>query len=282
MLLKPETLYKRILAWAIEDERVQRVALTGSRATKPSADELADFDIQLYADDVAALCDDDTWWQNLAEVWVCVPTHYIYNAENTIYTRLVIYEAGLKVDFAIHPIALFDEITAVADVVVLLDKTNARPDGGARSRAQRADDVPPKQRPSDDEYRVCVEEFWFEAYHVAKYLKRGELWMAKFRDWSCKEFLLQMVAWHAQSQHNWQRDTYYLGKHIAQWAQPDAYAALFKSFGHFDAADSWSALFEMLSVFRLTAQAVAAALGVEYPQNLDDRITGFCRTLYAE
>jgi len=35
--------------------------------------------------------------------------------------------------------------------------------------------------PADAEFRRVVDEFWFEAYHVAKYLARDELWRTKLR-----------------------------------------------------------------------------------------------------
>ena len=49
------------------------------------------------------------------------------------------------------------------------------------------------ERPAESEFRRVVEEFWLEAYHVAKYLARDELWLAKERDWATKRFLATMI-----------------------------------------------------------------------------------------
>ena len=54
--------------------------------------------------------------------------------------------------------------------------------------------------PSEDEFAFTVEEFWFEATHMPRYLSRGDLWVVKFRDWTMKCDLLRILEWRAIAQ----------------------------------------------------------------------------------
>ncbi len=48
----------------------------------------------------------------------------------------------------------------------------------------------------EKDFQRNIKEFWFEVYHVGKYIFRHDLWTAKFRDWSAKEWLRQMLEWN--------------------------------------------------------------------------------------
>ncbi|MBD3231473.1 hypothetical protein GF322_02305 [Candidatus Dependentiae bacterium] len=64
------------------------------------------------------------------------------------------------------------------------------------------------------EFYECIDDFWFEVYHVAIYLARQDLWLAKFRDNDIKRFLLKMIEWNEGSKHNWNYETNSLGKRM--------------------------------------------------------------------
>jgi len=91
---------------------------------------------------------------------------------------LVLFAGGVKVAFAFYPAGVVSHsVRAGLAHRVLLDK-----DGAARE--PRAEPVAIGRRPpSAAEFARTAEEFWFEAYRVAKYLARNELWLVKSRDW---------------------------------------------------------------------------------------------------
>jgi len=60
---------------------------------------------------------------------------------------------------------------------------------------------------------------------------------------------------------------------MRDWVDPQTWADLHEAFGRFDAASSHRALLVTLEVFRRSARRVAAALGFEYPEEADRRIT---------
>ena len=175
----------------------------------------------------------------------------------------------VKVDFALYPTAMFSTIEWDRSYKVMLDK-----DSLATNPKIVADGVR-HNPPTETEVVNVIREFWFEAYHVAKYLKRDELWLVKSRDWATKELLLKMIEWHAQANHRWAYDTKYMGKHLKVWADAGTWEALHRAFAHFDSADSWRGLLATMNLFRQLAIETSEVLGFTYPQDVDQKITGF-------
>ena len=126
---------------------------------------------------------------------------------------------------------------------------------------------------------MVVNEFFFEVYHVAKYLYRKDLWFVKYRDWASKDFLLRMIEWNERTYHGWDYNTYYLGVYMSKWTNKRTWAALDKCFAHFDAHDSWQALFATIELFRTLAQETAEKLGYQYPHDVDTNIIQFVQNL---
>jgi aminoglycoside 6-adenylyltransferase len=127
--------------------------------------------------------------------------------------------------------------------------------------------------PTQQDFTRVAEEFWFEVYHVAKYLKREELWLAKSRDWAAKILLLRIIEWNEQIRDNSNSQIYEDGKHMKSWISPDTWAELHKSFAHFDLVDSWESLTGMTKLFRDLAIETAVKLGSVYPENIGRNIS---------
>lgn len=257
----------RIAGWARVEPDVRALVLVGSRAGYQAVDDLADFDVQVYVEKTEPYVRDDAWLTRFAPIWVCV--HDVYRHNNlTVQTRLVIYEGGTKVDFGLIPVeALMD--MRLDDPVrrVLVDK-DGLVSGSFREPARPV-------QPDATEFGRIIREFWFEAYHVAKYLARGDLWPTKARDWETKKFLLKMIEWHAGATQGWNVDTYYMGKQMRAWVARDVWEELDNTFSHFDAEDSWRGLRATTRLFRRIAKETAAALNMTYPDDVDRNISGF-------
>ncbi len=271
-----------IFTWAQKEENIRALALTGSRAHTDAPDFLADFDIALFVIDPRPYLIDDSWLRAIGNVWVSIPERVYVGTREEAHTRLVIFEGGVKVDFALFPLDVLNKFDASGNFAalcaggykILLDKDgHTAPLGSARLTAQ------PTAKPTPEEFEVLVKEFFFEVYHVAKYLHRQDLWLVKFRDWSTKEFLLRMLEWHAKTVHGWDYDVRHQGKNMHEWVDPEVWVVLQDCFGHFDAVDSWRALEKTVVLFRRFARETAARLGYTYPREVDQNIMGFVETV---
>jgi aminoglycoside 6-adenylyltransferase len=131
------------------------------------------------------------------------------------------------------------------------------------------------KKPSEREFQRIINEFWFEAYHVAIYLKREDLWSVKFRSAAMHAFLLTVIEWEAQARLGWSQTTPPHGKRMASWVDRGTWEALSEVFAHFDANDSWHALLHALELFRHLSVGLSQQLGFGYPEVMDNNISGF-------
>jgi aminoglycoside 6-adenylyltransferase len=268
-----------IIEWAQTRGDIRAMLVVGSRArSEPPADPYSDLDLIVYSTDWSDYVQNTDWLARFGPVWVTVRDD---NADGRP-EFLALYDGGYKLDFAFDRANRLDEI-ARADTLpeglergyrVLLDK-----DGITARFPARCDRVPPSIPPTPDEFAEMVNTFWYDAVYVAKQIKRGNLWTVKVRDWTMKQQLLTMLEWHARALHGWDYDTWYEGKLITRWVDPDTLNELDRCFGHFDAADSGRALRATMDLFRRIATTTARQLAYPYPAALDDNATQYIRGL---
>ena len=264
---------ERIVRWASADPGVRGLALTGSRVGPVPPDDLADIDVQVYALSVAPYQASDDWLTGIGPIWVQVRDEY-RQGEFRIPTRLVVFERGLKVDFAFYPVEMMARsVQGRFAVRVLLDKDDAI----SRATGFLGEGVRDFER-EQLEFTTLVEEFWFEAYHVGKYLVRRDLWPATTRHWATMERLLQMLECRERVIDG--RVVPSAGKSLASWAPAFVSASLPRLFPGANAETIWNALFEVIELFRRLAREVAKGSGLRYPEIVDQNLSGFLEALH--
>lgn len=271
-----DEILSKIIDWAKNEDLVRGLLLQGS-LTRQDSDELSDLDINVFVTKIEPFVKDDSWISSIAKVWVYSPDKIEF--EGIVYPqRLVIYDQGTKVDFGLRTI---DIITRLArsnfyddGYKILLDKDNllSKLPGPSFKSA-----IPAK--PTQEEFTHAVKEYWFEEYHVAKYLKREDLWLVKFRDWSIKYYLLKMMEWYTLVKNNLDYDVRWDGKQIQKWLEPKIYNKLFNIYGHFETNDSWEKLMMNNNLFREISIKTAKLLGYKYPKEVDKNLTEFTSKL---
>lgn len=271
---------KRIANWAASRPEIRLILVVGSRARlSPQADEWADFDLHLFCTSRQKLLEDPGWLENIANVWVW----FTEQIEPEIPQLLVLFEGGEKVDFAFPPLAMLQSFSEAGELdeihargfKVLIDK-----DGWAERLPAPCNRPPYRDPPSEEAFRSVVNTFFYGAVYVAKQIRRGNLWVAKFRDWTMKTDLLQMMEWHAWAIHGPEYDTYYDGHLMYAWAETETWEGLHRCFGGFGAHGSWQALFASVEVFRRLALQTALLWRYEYPAALDRRVSAYLEGLY--
>lgn len=257
----------QVAAWAASDANVRRVLLVGSRARTINPDDFADVDLQVYVTTTARYAEDIGWLSTIDEVWLCVRDAYV-DGELNVPTCLVIFAGGAKVDFAFYPAGvLSDGVRRGRACRVVIDKEPTTPLEAISPVAVAQPDAP-----TEAAFRRAIDEFWFEAYHVAMYLARRELWLAKSRDWAAKQFLLSMIEWHERFVRGRAVDPDSAGRRAAM--SHETWQALDAAFGGLAREESWAALLAMTALFRRLAREAAAALAFPYPEDLDRSLSG--------
>lgn len=273
----------RILEWAQSESEIRVMILEGSRASDTTTDTLSDYDLNLFVTDYAKYTSDNHWITKFDAVLVYQKEKFFHKGME-IPTRLVVYENSPKVDFSFWPISILREIVDGKTLperyrngcTVLFDKDNI------------AQGMPPPcfdgfiiSKPTTDEVLTTIYNFWFEAYCVAKYLKRNSLWYAKIlENGPIKRFLLQMILWNESSKDDWKNNKIHQeGKNLEAHIDEDTKKALTDCFSGYGKSDTWNSLCAMMKLFKKLSRAVTAKLSINYPAKSIAQIEAYVKQL---
>jgi len=276
----------QIVRWCEDHELVRAAIVTSTRAVaRESVDKFSDLDVVLVLTDIAPLAYERAWLSDFGEVLAAWRDPDALKRDPPRTCWVTQYADGSKIDFTLWPVELLRDASArlpeQLDVGyrVLLDRdgltSTLQP---ARYRAH----IP--KRPSREEFLALVEDFFLESTYVAKHLWRGDLMPAKFSlDHVMKQGDLRtLLEWRIEIDHNWRLKPGAAGKGLKKFLPPDRYRLLEKTYVGADVAANWAALFDTIALFRDVGIEIAERLGLEYPRDLDDRVTTYLRGVQAE
>ena len=120
--------------------------------------------------------------------------------------------------------------------------------------------------PSEAQFLNTVHSLFGLLLWQSKQLVRRELWMALVTvGQQVEEQMLVMLQWHAAASQQDAKDTWYGGRHIAQWLDPRLSAALPNIWSGYDVSQAWEALVATLDLFSVVAKEVADRGQFRYP-----------------
>jgi len=227
------------------------------------------------------------WLENIGAVLL---TFVEPTASGDEMERRALFEGMLDVDFSIIPLVKAQKVlqakTAPADTVnsfgrgmrVIVDKDGI---AGKVEKLVASAVAVPAQAPSRGEFLQVVNDFLYHAVFTAKHLKRGELWWAKMSsDCYMQHLLLRMIEWHARAKRGWNYDTWFRGRFLEKWADPQALGQMRDVFSHYDEADAKRGLLAAMSLFRTLALETAERLGYSYLEEADKQVTEWIKTRF--
>jgi aminoglycoside 6-adenylyltransferase len=258
----------RFLDWAKPQSDIRAVVLVGSnsRSDHP-ADEWSDIDILLIASTPQPYLDSTEWLASFGKLLFNIVER---TSTGEIWVRRVLFESGLDVDFIVLSPQIvrlnFPGIPVVIEILqrgrqVLIDK-----DGLFNFWSDEITSRSVIQPPSRDVFLEVVNDFWFHTVWTAKKLRRGELWVATTcNNVYMKRILLQMMEWYTQATQGCERDVWFDGRFIEQWASPWVVKEVPKVIAHYDDDDVWRALKASMELFQQLASKTAEHWQYPYP-----------------
>lgn len=264
-----ELLQQRIQSWAERRFDLQAVLVIGSLARGDgTADDWSDLDLCLFAADPSLYAADSSWFRSFGNVWMAALEFTTYRDPEW----LVIYESGIKVDFAILP-----EDRTARSLAELMARS---PHANTLSRGARAliDNLPihdhtlPKpptyRPPTQAQFESLVSGFWIDAHRAAKFIRRGDLWRAMTAS-QCdmRSRLLTLLEWHARTASGEAVDTWYGGRYLESWVHPRARQFLPLIHARYDADDMARALLVHVDLFRWVSHETARQLELTAPDD---------------
>jgi aminoglycoside 6-adenylyltransferase len=267
-----QRLEQHFAAWASTQPAIAAVIVVGSQArTDHPADEWSDLDLVVFAHEATLFLQDPTWLNAFGAVVAVISNSFGQHDREWI----ALYADGCKLDVAFLSVdpAATPTLQAMLDVFpypvvllrgvrVLIDKTNS-----SAELHLPTSDAPPL--PTQVEFSSLINRMALDAIKTAKFIRRSDLWRAKqLCDGEMKQHLLIMLEWQAAAQKD-QRDIWYDGRFLAEWADGAAWAELPRTFAAFKATDLSRALLATLDLFRHLAREVAERLHLTYPDEID-------------
>lgn len=270
-----QDIVEKLKKWAETNESVKAVILTSSRANGSSApvDQFSDYDICVYVDNLKTFENDD-WLSTFGDVLVCWPLKPQSTFDKNWLTRLVLFKDRLRIDF---------QITTNKDVYptdydlgyqVLVDKVCFSKDFPIATKSKHF-----IKKPTQEEFTTLINDFFWDATYVVKYLRREDLFYAKFMFDSALrfEYLEKMIEWHIGSQHDWKVSTNVHGRYFAKYLDQSTLTELNATFAGADLEENWAAFFEMVKQFTKVAKQLAKDMGYEYPTEQEAEMIEYYR-----
>jgi aminoglycoside 6-adenylyltransferase len=275
---RQEMVIRQFAQWGGARDDVRAMILTSSR-TVPNAplDVFSDYDVILIVRDIHPYFADRGWLGDFGPLLAAYHDPILLQDGWEKSGYVVQYENGFKVDFTLWPVQLLQKITTDpqlpdefdAGYQIILDKDHLTDRLPSPSYAAYI----PKP-PSQEVYQNMIEELFLDATYVAKLLWRDDLMAAKYilDDLMKHEYLLPMLEWRAEIDHNWSVKPGPYGRRLKQWLRPDLWAELESTYTGADIAANWDALYRTVALMRRAAIEVGQNLGYVYPHDLDARV----------
>jgi len=280
-------LESQLVQWARVRTGIRAVLLTSTRAIpNASVDALSDYDVVLVVQDIGPLLADRTWINDFGEVlivyWDPVHTDGIFDIDQC--ANVTQYADGLKVDFTLWPVALFQKMIAApalpaeldAGYRVLLDK-----DGLTAAMRLPTGKAYVPSPPTPTEFQALINDFLSDAPYVARCLWRDELLPAKWcLDYDMKHtYLRQLLEWRMEIDHGWSMPAGFLGKGLKKQLPVEIWSQLEQTYAGAQIADNWEALACTMELFHRVAVEVGAHLEYPYPHELHDRVAAYVQQI---
>jgi aminoglycoside 6-adenylyltransferase len=280
---QPREVIETITQWAKTTSDIRAVLLTSTRAVPNTpVDMLSDYDVILILEDIRPFVSSHNWLSDFGEVlvvyWDDVYSHPEYGIECC--GNVVQYADGLKIDFTLWPVELFQKMISAsvlepeldAGYKILLDK-----DGLTENLKPPTLKAYIPKAPSLEDYQKHINDFLTDAPYVAKCLWRGELLPAKWAlDYDMKHvYLRQVLEWYVGLKYNYSVPVGSLGKGLKKLLPTDIWTALEETYVGVNLEDNWNALANTMELFRHVASEVGGHLGYIYPNDLHNRVMAY-------
>ena len=268
---------KSIIEWSEKNEDV-RVLLLTSSLVNPLApvDEFSDLDIEFIFENNTNYISDKKWIFNFGNpIAMFEDDESSFKGKHAI--KMVLYEDGVKADFKLYSKPNFlKEINLQAlpedwDIgyKILIDK-----DGITKQMLKPTYQTSIIKKPSEKEFQILINNFWWDTTYVAKCLVRDEIFFAKFMSETIirTEHLIPLIEWHIASEHNWNITTNKYGRLFKKYLNQEMWTKTEHTFSGSNIKENWTALFSMTDLVSEIGTELSKKLEYKYPDKLENDI----------
>lgn len=266
MLMRSEAaMYGLFMDIANEDDRILAVYMNGSRTNENAPKDIfQDYDIVFVVTETKAFIEDKNWIKKFGTVlYMQYPDEHpdFPNDKENIYGWLMQFDDGNRVDLHVESVAhAKDHIRDDKLCRILLDKENIMPE-----IPEATDEDYRVRRPSEAQFRACINEFWWCSNNLAKGLWREEMpYVQDMANFVVRKQLEKMLSWKVGVKTDFNVSVGKSAKYMYRWIDGKEYQDYLNTYfaGGIDAA--WEAVFLMCELFDSTTEYVAERLNYTY------------------
>ncbi|MDE7039051.1 MAG: aminoglycoside 6-adenylyltransferase [Lachnospiraceae bacterium] len=258
-------MYHLFMEIANTDARILAVYMNGSRTNhNVPKDIFQDYDIVFVVTSTQPFIDDKDWILRFGTIlYMQYPDeHPDYpNDKENFYGWLMQFDDGVRVD--LHVESLSHARVHIHDdklCRVLLDKGNILP-----PIPEATDEDYHVQKPSEEQFKACANEFWWCTNNLAKGLWREEMpYVQDMANSIVRKQLEQMLSWKAGIRTGFAVSVGKSAKYLYRWLDSDEYQRYLDTYFKGVAKDAWEAVLLMCEMFDQTARELACAFGYAY------------------
>lgn len=252
-----------IKKFAEQDERIRAIGMNGSRTnSRAPKDPFQDYDIVYFVTDIDAFINCVDWIKVFGELIIMQrPDHSVlYPSNRDQYAYLMLFTDGNRIDLTLWPVEKSKEwIQDDKLAKVLLDKDSIFP-----ILPSPTDQDYWVNKPSQQLFDDCTNEFWWVSTYVAKGLWRNEILYAMDHLQIIRNMLLKMLEWKIGIETDFTISIGKNGKYMEKYLEKEIWNTLLNTYPKGNINDIWDALFTMTNLFEQITLEVANRLQFNY------------------
>ncbi|RLJ23587.1 aminoglycoside 6-adenylyltransferase [Chryseobacterium sp. 7] len=285
MKIREEKL-EQIIQWAEKNPDIRAVLLTSS-LVNPYApvDNFSDLDVELVFENRVSYELGNEWISLFGEpISMIEENDSVFDGKHAM--KMVLYKDHVKVDFKLYQVSEFIEEINEENLPedwdvgykVLLDKDNLTKNLKLPSYQSIM-----IKKPTEKEFHQLMNDFWWDTTYVAKCLKRGDIFYAKFMSENIlrTDYLIPLIEWYIAGNNDWNNIT--ANKHgrlFKKYLSADLWSRVENTFSGSDIEENWKALFVYAALVHELGTSLAEKLHFIYPSKLEDDIRIYLKEVH--
>ena len=260
-------IFELIKKVANDDERILAVYMNGSRVNpNVPKDEYQDYDVVFVTSDTKPFINNKEFilkFGNLSYMQLPDESPFFPNDKENSYGYLVQFDDGVRIDLTIQSVKYaLEHIKDDTLCKILLDKKSILPE-----IPESSDLIYWVQKPSEEEFKACCNEFWWCSNNLAKGLARKEiLYVQDMTNFVVRKELEKMLGWKVGIKTNFSVSVGKSSKYISNWLSKEEYDEYLKTYFSCDILEAKKSIFLMCDLFDKVAREVSQKLNFEYDE----------------
>lgn len=273
--------------WAENNPDIRAVLLTSS-LVNPYApvDDFSDLDVELVFERRQAYEDNHEWIRLFGEpISMIEENDTVFEGKHAM--KMVLYKDHVKVDFKLYQVSEFSEEVKTEVLPddwdlgykVLIDKDGLTK--GLKAPTYQSIMI---HQPTEKNFKQLLNDFWWDTTYVAKCLKRGDIFYAKFISENIlrTDYLVPLIEWYIAGSHDWSNiTTNKHGRLFKKYLSTELWNRAEATFSGSNIQENWTALFACADLVHELGTALAEKLNFEYPLQHETDIRNYLKEVKA-